>query len=181
VRVPGGLDGFDVALRVLLRRASRSQRTYESLAWRVTSALGNTVDVGLDCVHRLAPEPLRVAETDVRMLASLGVRERYATIIVELARAVVAGRVSLQPGGDPRVVSHELSAVGVDDVSVAHILSRVAAWPDVFPAHDLTSSDVAWRALSRRAERWRPWRAYAAAHLRLEASTVSDVTSVRAG
>ena len=68
VRVPGALDAFDVALRVLLRRASRSQASYESLAWRITAALGEAVDVGLPGLHHLAPEAGRVAETSVQTL-----------------------------------------------------------------------------------------------------------------
>jgi len=182
VRVPGGLDGFDVALRVLVRRASRSQSAYESLAWRITAALGETIDVGLPAVHHLAPEARRVAETDVGMLTSFGLRERDAAIIVELGRAVAAGRIRLEPGGDPHDISRQLSAIGVDEASIAHILARVAAWPDIFPAHDLASSSVEWRALGQRAERWRPWRAYAAMHLQLQAlSAARDAASVRAG
>jgi AraC family transcriptional regulator of adaptative response / DNA-3-methyladenine glycosylase II len=171
VRVPGALDAFDVALRVLLRRASRTQTSYESLAWRVATALGDSVDVGLPALHHLAPEPRRVARAGAQMLASLGVGERWAAIIVELARALVAGRLRLEAGADPDDVARELGAIGADDASVARILARTTAWPDSFAAHDLTSSASEWRALSQRAERWRPWRAYAATHLRLDAAT----------
>jgi AraC family transcriptional regulator of adaptative response / DNA-3-methyladenine glycosylase II len=167
---------------VLLRRASRSQSAYEALAWRVTAALGDAVDVGLPCLHHLAPEPRRVAKSDVQVLTSLGVRERSAPVIVELARAVAAGRVRLEPGADPHDVARELSAIGVDDASVAHILARTAAWPDAFPAHDSSSSNVEWSSLVQRAERWRPWRAYAAMHLlRAETAAARDVVGSRAG
>jgi AraC family transcriptional regulator of adaptative response / DNA-3-methyladenine glycosylase II len=178
VRVPGALDAFDVALRVLLRRASRSQTSYESLAWRITATLGEAVDVGLPGLHHLPPEPRRVAEAKVETLTSLGVRERWAAIIVELARALAAGRLRLEPGADPGDISRELAAIGVDDASIAQILARTAAWPDSFPAHDLTSSATEWRSLSQRAERWRPWRAYAAMHLRLRAATPAPAWSM---
>jgi len=181
VRVAGGLDGFDVALRVLLRRASRSQTAYESLAWRVTAALGEAVDVGLPSLHHLAPDARRVAATDVHAITSLGVGERFATVIVDVARAVAAGRVLLEPGCDPRDVARELSAAGVDELSIAHILARAAAWPDSFPARDLTSSAIEWSSLRKRAERWRPWRAYAAMHLRIDDMAAHDAPSFRAG
>jgi AraC family transcriptional regulator, regulatory protein of adaptative response / DNA-3-methyladenine glycosylase II len=182
IRVPGALDAFDVALRVLLRRASRSQTAYESLAWRITAALGATFDVGLPGLHHLAPEPGHVGEASVQTLTSLGVRERWAAIIIELARAVAAGRLRLEPGSDPSDISRELAAIGVDEASVAHILARTAAWPDSFSAHDLTSSATEWRSLVQRAERWRPWRAYAAMHLRLHGANVArDVAHSRAG
>ena len=166
---------------MLLRRASRTQTAYESLAWRVTAALGETVDVGLPDLHHLAPDARRVADAAGRTLASLGVRERWAAVIVDLARSVAAGRLRLEPGGEPSDISRELSAIGVDEASAAHILTRAAAWPDVFPAHDLASSAVEWRSLGQRAERWRPWRAYAAMHLRLHEMDVRDAASVRAG
>ncbi len=178
VRVPGALDAFDVALRVLLRRASRTQDAYESLAWRITAALGTAVDAGVPELHHLAPEPARVAEASVEALASLGLRERWAAIVVELARAVAAGRLRLEAGADPGSLSRELSAIGVDEASIAHILARTAAWPDSFSAHDLTSSATEWRSLARRAERWRPWLAYAAMHLRLHAAAPAPAWSM---
>ena len=178
VRVPGALDAFDVALRVLLRRASRTQNAYESLAWRITAALGTAVDAGVPELHHLAPEPARVAEASVEALASLGLRERWAAIVVELARAVAAGRLRLEAGADPGGLSRELAAIGVDEASIAHILARTAAWPDSFSAHDLTSSATEWRSLARRAERWRPWLAYAAMHLRLHAAAPAPAWSM---
>jgi AraC family transcriptional regulator of adaptative response / DNA-3-methyladenine glycosylase II len=182
VRVPGALEGFDVALRVLLRHAARAQTTYESLAWRITAAIGETVDVGLPHLQHLAPDPRRVAEAGVRTLTSLDVREGDAATIVGFARAVAAGRIRLEPGSDASDVSRELLAIGVDEASVAQILARGAAWPDSFPVHDLASSAAAWRSLEQRAERWRPWRAYAAMHLRLrEANAARELASSRAG
>jgi AraC family transcriptional regulator of adaptative response / DNA-3-methyladenine glycosylase II len=182
VRVPGTLDGFDVALRTLLRRATRSQTAYESLAWRVAAALGEPVGVRLPCLHHLPPDPRRVAERGTDALTSLGVRERYAVLVVELARAVLAGRVRLAPGSDPRDLARELAAIGIDEASVARILARAAAWPDSFSAHDCASSALERRSLVQRAERWRPWRAYGTMHLQLDmASAAHDAASSRAG
>jgi AraC family transcriptional regulator of adaptative response / DNA-3-methyladenine glycosylase II len=182
VRVPGTLDGFDVALRTLLRRATRSQTAYESLAWRVAAALGEPVGVRLPCLHHLPPDPRRVAERGTDALTSLGVRERYAVLVVELARAVLAGRVRLAPGSDPRDLARELAAIGIDEASVARILARAAAWPDSFSAHDFASSALERRSLVQRAERWRPWRAYGTMHLQLDmASAAHDAASSRAG
>jgi AraC family transcriptional regulator, regulatory protein of adaptative response / DNA-3-methyladenine glycosylase II len=179
VRVPGALDGFDVALRVLLRRASRSQTAYESLAWRVAAALGERVDVGLPCLHHLPPDPQRIASS-VEALASLGLREQDATVIVELSRAVVGGRVRLEPGSDPHDLARELTSIGLDEATMAQILARAAAWPDSFSAHDLATTALERRALAQRAEGWRPWRAYAAMHLQM-ASMMRDASGTRAG
>jgi AraC family transcriptional regulator of adaptative response / DNA-3-methyladenine glycosylase II len=181
VRVPGALDGFDVALRVLLQRASRSQTVYESLAWRVAAALGEPADVGVPLLHHLPPAPRRVADRGVDALVSLGVSQRHATLIVELARAVAAGRIRLEPGSDPQDLSRELTALEIDDASIALILARAAAWPDAFSAHDLAAAGIERRSLAQRAERWRPWRAYAAVQLQLDVATVDGTASSRAG
>jgi AraC family transcriptional regulator of adaptative response / DNA-3-methyladenine glycosylase II len=46
---------------------------------------------------------------------------------------------------------------------------RALRWPDAFPASDLglvkASRLKSAKALENAAERWRPWRAYAAMHL----------------
>jgi AraC family transcriptional regulator of adaptative response / DNA-3-methyladenine glycosylase II len=181
VRVPGALDGFDVALRTLLRRATRSQTAYESLAWRVAAALGEPVDAGLSCLHHLPPEARRVAEHGAEALVSLGVRERDAAQIVELARAVAAGRVRLEPGSEPHELSHALTTLGIAEGSVAQILARAAAWPDAFSAHELAATPADRRSLTHRAERWRPWRAYAATQLQLDVTKTHTAASSRAG
>jgi AraC family transcriptional regulator, regulatory protein of adaptative response / DNA-3-methyladenine glycosylase II len=51
------------------------------------------------------------------------------------------------------------------------VVMRALHWPDAFAATDASLQRAAGvtgsRALLRVAERWRPWRAYAAAHLAL--------------
>lgn len=46
---------------------------------------------------------------------------------------------------------------------------RALGWPDAFPAGDLglrkALGGISTAECEGRAERWRPWRAYAAAHL----------------
>ena len=60
---------------------------------------------------------------------------------------------------------------GVNDSLATTIVMRALHWPDAFPTNDaalLRATHAAnAHALLERAEAWRPWRAYAAAHLRL--------------
>jgi AraC family transcriptional regulator of adaptative response / DNA-3-methyladenine glycosylase II len=62
--------------------------------------------------------------------------------------------------------------IGVDEGRATTIVMRALYWPDAFPASDRALQQAAGVATSRalrvRAERWRPWRAYAALHLWLE-------------
>ena len=62
---------------------------------------------------------------------------------------------------------------GVGDWTANYIAMRAYREPDAFPAADLglrkavatNGNPATARELTRMAERWRPWRAYAAMHL----------------
>ena len=176
VRIPGAIDGFDVALRVLMRnhvrsacsRAPRSP-TNETLR-RIAEALGEPIETETPELSRLAPTAARVADAGVRTLRSLGARGRRADAVVAVARLVADGAVKLEPGGDVVAARLALAKIpGVGDQLATSIVMRAMQWPDAFPvtsrglarlAH--VSSAAAMREL---AERWRPWRTYAAIHL----------------
>ena len=49
-----------------------------------------------------------------------------------------------------------------------YIAMRAFREPDAFPASDLGLIRTAGRDVAKRAEAWRPWRAYAAMHLWME-------------
>src|SRR5205823_697123 len=85
-----------------------------------------------------------------------------------LATAVADGRLELGPGADPEEAAARLAGLpGIGPWTISYILMRAAADPDAFPATDLGLK----RAMARlgcepgQAQRWRPWRAYAAVHL----------------
>jgi AraC family transcriptional regulator of adaptative response / DNA-3-methyladenine glycosylase II len=91
-----------------------------------------------------------------------------------VARAVADGTLRLEPGRDVLATRRALMEIaGIGDRLATTIVMRALYWPDAFPASDRvlqraagTSSPGALRA---RAEAWRPWRAYAALHLWLDA------------
>ena len=152
VRLPGALDGFEIALSVLL-----GGRSYVE---RVVEALGEPLETGTPGLTHLAPTAARVAAAGVRSLAALGVPPRRAGCLVALARAVEAGALRLVPGSDAAATRRALLEIdGVSERQAAAIVMRALSWPDAFPAAD--------RMLLARAEQWRPWRAYAALHLSL--------------
>jgi len=106
-------------------------------------------------------------------LAVLGVPRRRADAIVAVARALTQGVLWLEPGSDPRAARRALRALdGIDDGLANAIVAHALHWPDAFSASDRALQRAAHassaRALLARAESWRPWRAYAALHLRLE-------------
>jgi len=112
----------------------------------------------------LFPRPAGLADAD---LAGLGLTTARQATLRALAAACAAGRLNLDPGGDPEETAARLAELpGVGPWTVAYILMR-AGDRDAFPGSDLGLR----RAMDRlglepgRAGRWRPWRAYAALHL----------------
>jgi AraC family transcriptional regulator, regulatory protein of adaptative response / DNA-3-methyladenine glycosylase II len=170
LRMPGAFDGFEAALRVLL--GSQPDAVSER-ARRVVRAYGEPLHSGVAGLTRLAPEPGRVARASVGELAGLGVPARRAETIVAVARALAAGRLWLHPGSDARAAQRVLRSLdGIDDRLATAIVSQALHWPDAFPASDRALQRAAHassaRELLARAEAWRPWRGYAALHVRLE-------------
>jgi AraC family transcriptional regulator of adaptative response / DNA-3-methyladenine glycosylase II len=166
LRMPGALDGFEAALRVLLGDPVR--------AGRVLIALGDPIASGVPGLDRLAPVAERVARSSAAELVALGVRPRRAEAVVAVARALSGGRLRLEPGSDVVAALRVLRGIaGMDERLVTAIVTRALHWPDAFPASDRALQRAAGassaRGLRARAERWRPWRAYAALHLLLQA------------
>jgi AraC family transcriptional regulator of adaptative response / DNA-3-methyladenine glycosylase II len=169
LRMPGAFDGFEAALRVLLGGGPGAAARVA----RVAFGYGEPFDAGLAGLVRLGPEAARMAGVRPAELAALGVPLRRARAIVAVARALAAGTVWLEPGSDARAAQRTLRGLdGMDAHLATAIVSRALHWPDAFPASDRALQRMAHassaRELLARAEAWRPWRGYAALHLRLE-------------
>jgi AraC family transcriptional regulator of adaptative response / DNA-3-methyladenine glycosylase II len=167
VRIPGAVDGFEVALRELLR--GRSGAASRDLLRRVVETLGEPLDTGIPALSRLAPAAERVAEVGVSQLAALGVPRRRADAIRSVARALAEGTLRLEPGSDVTAAHRALQEIGIGERLATTIVMHALHWPDAFPASDrllLRAAGASSPAeLRARAEKWRPWRAYAALHL----------------
>ncbi len=155
LRIPGAVDGFEAVLRVLL--ATRALRR------RVVRAHGQPIAPPLPGLTHYAPTAERVAAAGEARIAALGVSPRRAAAIATLARALADGRLRLDPGTDVESARRALREVaGVGEPLATAIVAPALYWPDAFPAASRSLRDLAARA-----ERWRPWRAYAALHLML--------------
>jgi AraC family transcriptional regulator of adaptative response / DNA-3-methyladenine glycosylase II len=169
LRIPGGMDGFEVALGVMLRGRPWSG-TGRAVAQRVTARLGEGVVLGDPALTRISPSPARVAEAGAGELGQVGVPARQSRAIVALARAICERRLLLEPGSDPAAAHRALMAIdGVGDRRAMIIVMRALSWPDAFPAGDpmlqRETGTTSAAALLELAEPWRPWRAYGALHL----------------
>jgi AraC family transcriptional regulator of adaptative response / DNA-3-methyladenine glycosylase II len=176
VRIPGALDGFDVALRAILRGRARGSRVgpaSSDLPARVAVALGEPIVTGIASLSRLAPTAARVADAGVARLQGLGVPRRRASAAIAVAQLVADRKLVLSPGGDPIETRRLLTEIdGIGDQLALVIVMRALSWPDALPVGDSTLQRAAKvaspSALETCAEQWRPWRTYAALHLWLE-------------
>jgi AraC family transcriptional regulator of adaptative response / DNA-3-methyladenine glycosylase II len=169
LRVPGAYDGFELAVRAILGQQV-SVRAATTLAGRFATALGEPCATPFPELNRLAPTPARVADAKALELTNLGITKQRAVSIQALARALVEGRLHLQPGCDPETTMGQLRELpGIGDWTAQYIALRALRWPDAFPAGDLgllkAYPSRSPRELRAAAEAWRPWRAYAATYL----------------
>jgi len=161
LRLAGAFDGFEVAARNLLGW---------DLLDRVTGALGEPLETEVAGLERLSLKADRVAAAGPAFLSDLGVPHRQAEALATLGAAVTQSKLRLEPGADVSSTLQALKQIqGIDARTAAAIAMRALHWPDAFPSTDRSLQRAAGasgaRELLRIADRWRPWRGYAAAHL----------------
>jgi len=176
LRLPGAVDGFEIAVRAILGQQVTVQAA-TTIAGRFAAAFGEPIDTANRAVTTLFPTPARIAALDPRQVAAQGIIASRARAIVELARAIDAGRLDLGSSSPVDATVAALEALpGVGPWTAQYIAMRALAWPDAFPHPDvavLKAMKVQKPAAALAAsETWRPWRAYAVLHLwkSLEAS-----------
>jgi AraC family transcriptional regulator of adaptative response / DNA-3-methyladenine glycosylase II len=165
VRVPGAWDPFEIAVRIVLGQQVTVAGATE-LARRLAARFGEHLPEAL--IHPggpslLFPEPAALADAP---LEEIGVTRQRAGALRALAAAIARGELDLAPGADADAARAGLLALpGIGPWTAELVLLRALGDPDAFPAGDLGLQRAFGgnaRALERRAERWRPWRAYAA-------------------
>ena len=127
--------------------------------------------------------PAVAALTDAAMNGEIAIDEVYARRLemIRPARSRVtdlAGqyRRSLVPGAAETLQAlRKISGIG--EWTAQYLAMRALAWPDAFPHTDLGIRKALGEPNAKKvlqlAEKWRPWRAYAAVHLWINVSNVS--------
>jgi AraC family transcriptional regulator of adaptative response / DNA-3-methyladenine glycosylase II len=164
-RVPGTFDGFECGIRAILGQQI-SVRAATTLAGRLANRFGQAISTPYGALTTAFPSAESLAAASVADLQALGLMARRADTVKRFATAVADGGVRLDPGADPdRVRAALLDLPGIGDWTVEYLLLRAVGWPDAFPASDLgllKASGLSATELRARADRWRPWRGYAA-------------------
>ena len=174
LRVPGSWDGFELAVRAVL-----GQQVTVKAAVRLAGLLVETCGTRLalpgpnvEGLTHVFPTAAQLAELDS---ATLPMPRARAQALVSLAASVVADPGIFDAGRTLDDVVGRLRALkGIGEWTAQYIAMRELREPDAFPTADvgllraLAAPDgrrPTAQQLLARAERWRPWRAYAALHL----------------
>jgi len=180
LRVPGAWDGFELAVRAVLGQQI-TVAAATGLAGKLVQAHGAPM-AGVDGLTHIFPRPERLAQADLSILGMPGAR---AKALSGLAAAVAADpRIFGPRRGLDEAIAQLRALSGIGEWTAQYIAMRQLREPDAFPAADIgllrAMADAQGQRptpaqLLARAERWRPWRAYAALHLWAVGSTKTDV------
>jgi AraC family transcriptional regulator of adaptative response / DNA-3-methyladenine glycosylase II len=165
MRVPGCWNGFEMAVRAILGQQI-TVKGATALAGRLAAALGTPISASGGVTH-LFPPPEVLADAG---LSAVGMpRARWETIRA-LARAVSDGQIRFDGIIDADDFLARMCEIpGIGKWTAQYVAMRALGEPDAFPSGDLGLLRAlgleSSRELERRAEAWRPWRAYASMYL----------------
>ncbi len=169
LRLPGAVDGFEVAVRAILGQQV-TVRAATTFAARFVAAFGTPCETPLAGVERLFPRADEVARLDPADIAAHGIIGARARAIVELARQIDTRGLTLDPTANvERTLAALREVPGIGPWTAQYIAMRALGWPDAFPHPDVAVLKAMGTRDARKAladaEAWRPWRAYAVIHL----------------
>ncbi|BDI29210.1 hypothetical protein CCAX7_12610 [Capsulimonas corticalis] len=169
LRIPGGFEPFELAARAILGQQI-SVRAATTVAGRFAAAYGAAAETPIPGLTHNFPSAEKVASLSVDQVASLGIIASRTRTILGLARAVSEGAISLAYGADPlETMARMRELPGIGEWTAQYVAMRALGWRDAFPHTDLVLCKALGEKNPKRvlalAERWRPWRSYAALHL----------------
>jgi AraC family transcriptional regulator of adaptative response / DNA-3-methyladenine glycosylase II len=169
LRVPGALSGFELALRAVLGQQI-TVKAATTVFGRFVDTFGASIETPFVGINKVAPAAADVANATLEQLIARGLTRKRAETVSVLARAVADNQVRLESPTDFAVARESLQELpGIGPWTAEYIAMRALGDPDAFPHSDLgllhalqIDKPVKLQAL---AEKWRPWRSYAAIHL----------------
>jgi AraC family transcriptional regulator of adaptative response / DNA-3-methyladenine glycosylase II len=174
LRAPGGWDGFEISVRAVLGQQI-SVLGARRLAGQLVALHGRTVPESF----RIHPDLSRAVPAAKRLAvaSSIGLSMPVArlTALKAVAQAALADPNLFRPFGSIEETVARLRTIrGIGDWTAQYIALRAIRETDAFPVTDvgllrgaatIDGEKISPAILLKRAEAWRPWRAYAAQHL----------------
>ncbi len=172
MRVPGSLDGFEIAVRAILGQqvTVAAGRTFTQ---RVLQTFGEPIQTPWPSISRCFPTPQALAQASPESLGTLGIVKQRQAALIALSQAVASGAIDLNSPASPLKTIEQLKALpGIGDWTAHYIAMRALRWPDAFPAGDIAlhnalglreikSPTQRARLAEELSQAWRPWRSYA--------------------
>lgn len=171
LRLPAAFDPFEQAVRAIINQQV-SIKAAVTITRRLVERLGEPQhDPAIPMLDRLFPTPEAIAGAT---LDSIGMPAKRLAALQRFAASVAQGALELHvEDGADALVARLCELPGIGPWTAQYITLRGFGEADAFPAADLGllkaptwgPEGIGAKALAKRAEAWRPWRAYAAIHL----------------
>lgn len=171
LRLPVAFDPFEQAVRAIVGQQV-TVKAAVTLVGRLVQRLGTPLKLaGGANLCQLFPSPQAIAEAD---LTAIGMPGKRVQSLQQFAARIDDGSLQLNlDDGSAALIERLCALPGIGPWTAEYIALRAFGEADAFPASDLGllkaplwgAGGIDARRLKARAEAWRPWRAYAAAHL----------------
>ena len=170
IRVPSTFDGFELVIRADLRPAGLG-RGSEDLSREARHGRRHAACAADGGITHLFPAAERVAELPPE---AFGMPRARAQTIRRVAELVARGELDLSGDSSSEEALGRLGDLpGIGPWTLAYVAMRALRDPDAFMAGDLgvhkgfeaLGLGSTRKEILKRAEHWRPWRAYAVMHL----------------
>ena len=173
MRLPGAVDGFELAVRAILGQQV-TVAAARTLCARLVAQFGLAITehgpMPVQGMSHFFPNAARIAGVPASALGALGIVRQRQAAILGLARAMAQGDLRLEPGAPlERTLERLQSIEGIGPWTAQYIAMRALRWPDAFPPGDVALHKALGLAHAPRAKAlaqaasqvWRPWRSYA--------------------
>ena len=170
-RLPGGWDGFEIAVRAVLGQQVSVAAARTLLARLVNHFGSDLCDESNEDFANVFPDPARIATAE---LEKIGIPRARADTLRALAQALCARQLNFNPAQALDVfVAACLQIRGIGEWTAHYIAMRALSHPDAFPAADLVLRKavstpgklISVKELKQMSADWSPWRSYAVMHL----------------
>ncbi len=174
LRLPGCWDPFELVIRAIVGQqitVTAARTIVSRLVERYGRPLSTDMSTPFDGKPHLFPDSHTLATADIH---KIGMPGRRVETLRSLSQAVAAGTVDLGSDADGETLHRQLVATaGIGKWTAGYVQLRALKDPDAFPPGDIALLRAAQSLgiaqtqteLQQAAEAWRPWRAYAVAHL----------------
>jgi AraC family transcriptional regulator, regulatory protein of adaptative response / DNA-3-methyladenine glycosylase II len=169
LRVPGCIDGYEVALRAIVGQQV-TVAAGRTLTQRIADTFGQPITTPYPELSRLFPTPNALSQATPDNLGALGIVKQRQAAIIALSQAVDSGALDLNTPANALATIEQLKTLpGIGDWTAQYIAMRALRWPDAFPAGDVALHNALGvrgakhpaRAAEAASQAWRPWRSYA--------------------